>query len=59
MGTLCLSAAFVVTLSLNEPVAYLEQFSGSVLVRRILEVGLFNLLYTGVHIVWWDLKEVP
>ncbi len=58
MGTLCLPAAFVVTLPLNEPVAYLEEFSGSVLVRHILEVGLFNLMYTGVHIVWWDLEEV-
>ncbi len=59
MGTRCLSAAFVVTLPLNEPVGYLEEFSGSVLVRHVLEVGIFNLLYTAVHIVWWDLEEVP
>ncbi len=59
VGTRCLSASFGVTLSLNGPVAHLEGFSGSVLVRHVLEVGLFNLLYTGVHIVWWDLEEVP
>ncbi len=25
----------------------------------MLEVGVFNSLYTGVHIDWWDLEEVP